>query len=61
MIGKDELGQRVKSRLDDLNIDSTLVENNEFATGTCFVMITPDGENNEHQSWGELSLRFGHC
>ena len=58
MIGKDELGQRVKSRLDDLNIDSTLVENNEFATGTCFVMITPDGERTMNTNLG-ASCHYG--
>ena len=52
MIGKDELGQRVQARLDDLNIDSTLVENADFATGTCFVIITPDGERTMNTNLG---------
>ena len=58
MIGKDELGQRVKSRLDDLNINSTLVENNDFATGTCFVIITPDGERTMNTNLG-ASCHYG--
>jgi sugar/nucleoside kinase (ribokinase family) len=52
MIGKDELGKRVQSRLDDLKINSTLVENADFATGTCFVIITPDGERTMNTNLG---------
>ena len=52
MVGKDELGKRVEDRMNSLGIDSTLVENGEFSTGTCFVLITPDGERTMNTNLG---------
>ena len=44
MIAQDEFGQKIKSRLNKLEINDRLSTSQDEATGTCMVLVTPDGE-----------------
>lgn len=44
MIGKDGFGQRIKNRMSELKIDAHLGESGSIPTGTCLILVTPDGE-----------------
>jgi sugar/nucleoside kinase (ribokinase family) len=56
MVSKDEFGEKIESRLEQLGIDSHLVFGNEDATGSCVILITPDGERTMNTHLGSSRL-----
>lgn len=56
MIGDDQYGERVKRRLEELNIKNHLDVSKKEATGTCIVLITPDGERTMNTYLGASRL-----
>ena len=57
MVGKDEYGDKIKKRMSDLNIDARLQTLDDTATGSCFILVTPDGERTMNTNLG-ASIRF---
>jgi len=55
MIGRDDFGQMITSRMQDLAIHPVLGVSDEH-TGTCLVMITPDGERTMNTCLGASRL-----
>ncbi len=51
MVGHDELGGKILDRLDELGIDAR-IEKIKEPTGSCVVLITPDGERTMVTSLG---------
>ncbi len=43
-IGEDEVGNAMAARMKDLGIQDHSVKSSDHHSGTCFVLITPDGE-----------------
>jgi sugar/nucleoside kinase (ribokinase family) len=56
MISDDLYGARIKSRLDQLNIASNLGGHATESTGTCIILITPDGERTMNTNLGASRL-----
>lgn len=54
-IGEDEFGQLIASRMEQLGINPQLGKRQE-ATGTCLVLITPDGERTMNTNLGASRL-----
>ena len=44
MVGKDSYGLRIKERMKSLNMAAHLGESGANPTGTCLVLVSPDGE-----------------
>lgn len=44
MVSEDDFGKQIQERLAKLNISGNLHVTNQEATGTCMVLVTPDGE-----------------
>lgn len=44
MIADDDFGSKISNRMNELKITSNLSTTNKEATGTCIVLVTPDGE-----------------
>ena len=57
MIGRDAYGKQITERLGKLNIDARLLTLDNVATGSCFILITPDGERTMNTNLG-ASVRF---
>jgi sugar/nucleoside kinase (ribokinase family) len=55
MVGQDEFGSEIKTRLSALRIDAQLGEMEE-ATGTCLIFVTPDGERTMNTCLGASRL-----
>lgn len=55
MIGEDSYGRLIKERMESLGIDSHLASC-EQATGTCLVLVTPDGERTMNTNLGASCL-----
>lgn len=55
MIGKDSFGERIKTRMQELGIDAVLQESDE-STGSCFILVTPDGERTMNTNLGASVL-----
>lgn len=56
MVSKDDFGRRIEERLEQLGIDSHLIFGNEDATGSCVILITPDGERTMNTHLGSSRL-----
>lgn len=54
MIGKDDFGERIKNRMNQLGIASK-IELAEEPTGSCAILITPDGERTMNTCLGASS------
>ncbi len=55
MVGVDAFGERIKSRMAQLGIQSHLGHGQE-ATGSCVILITPDGERTMNTNLGASRL-----
>jgi len=55
MVGPDEYGARVKGRMQELGIGQRLGESSD-ATGTCVILVTPDGERTMNTCLGASRL-----
>jgi sugar/nucleoside kinase (ribokinase family) len=55
MIGRDDFGKQIKSRMSALGINSRVEEADE-STGSCAVLITPDGERTMNTCLGASSM-----
>ncbi len=55
MVGKDEFGRMISERMESLGIDAELKEVSE-ETGSCVVLITPDGERTMNTNLGSSRL-----
>lgn len=56
MVGQDDFGSRIIHRLNDLNIDCQLKEITHEQTGTCLILVTPDGERTMNTCLGASRL-----
>ena len=56
MVSKDEFGERIHERLHQLGIDGYLTFGDEDATGSCVILITPDGERTMNTHLGSSRL-----
>ncbi len=59
MLGNDHYGYTIRKRLEDLNIKGDLHTTDKDATGTCLILVTPDGERtlNTHLGASHLYTR----
>ena len=58
-VSKDDFGEKIQSRMNELKIDSHLdfyLDDHSVRTGTCLILITPDGERTMNTDLG--SSRF---
>ena len=55
MVGRDEFGEQIKFRLAELGITAKLSEHGE-ATGSCIILVTPDGERTMNTNLGASRL-----
>lgn len=55
MVSDDEFGGRIRARMKDLNIRNALGESHE-PTGTCLILVTPDGERTMNTCLGASRL-----
>ena len=58
-VSNDDFGQQIQSRMNELKIESQLdvyVDDHSVRTGTCLILITPDGERTMNTDLG--SSRF---
>lgn len=55
MIGKDEYGKKTQKRLEDIGI-APKIQTSDNPTGTCIVLISPDGERTMNTSLGASRL-----
>jgi len=56
MVSKDEFGERIHDRLHQLGIDGHLTFGTDDATGSCVILITPDGERTMNTHLGSSRL-----
>ena len=56
MIGNDDFGDKIKNRLHELGIVAKLVVSKTATTGTCLILITPDGERTMNTNLGASRL-----
>jgi sugar/nucleoside kinase (ribokinase family) len=56
MVNDDEYGNRIRERMNSLGIKSYLGGHNDEATGTCLILITPDGERTMNTNLGASRL-----
>lgn len=56
MVNDDEFGQRIRERMDSLGIKAYLGGHNSESTGTCLILITPDGERTMNTNLGASRL-----
>lgn len=56
MVNDDEFGQRIRERMHDLGIKAYLGGHNDESTGTCLILITPDGERTMNTNLGASRL-----
>jgi sugar/nucleoside kinase (ribokinase family) len=56
MVSKDEFGERIHERLRQLGIDGHLTFGTADATGSCVILITPDGERTMNTHLGASRL-----
>ena len=52
MIGQDSFGRTISTRMDELGIAAKLQETQGAATGSCFILVTPDGERTMNTNLG---------
>jgi sugar/nucleoside kinase (ribokinase family) len=56
MINNDVFGKRIEERLNDLGIHANLHKHTSEATGTCLILISPDGERTMNTNLGASRL-----
>jgi sugar/nucleoside kinase (ribokinase family) len=56
MVNDDEYGHRIRERMNALGIKSYLGGHTEESTGTCLILITPDGERTMNTNLGASRL-----
>jgi sugar/nucleoside kinase (ribokinase family) len=56
MVNDDEFGNRIRERMTSLGIKSFLGGHNNESTGTCLILITPDGERTMNTNLGASRL-----
>ena len=56
MVSKDAFGEQIHARLHQLGIDGHLIFGDEDATGSCVILITPDGERTMNTHLGSSRL-----
>jgi sugar/nucleoside kinase (ribokinase family) len=56
MVNDDEFGNRIRERMSSLGIKSYLGGHNNESTGTCLILITPDGERTMNTNLGASRL-----
>jgi sugar/nucleoside kinase (ribokinase family) len=56
MVNDDEYGRRIRERMESLGIKSFLGGHGEESTGTCLILITPDGERTMNTNLGASRL-----
>ena len=56
VVGKDDFGGRIQARMKQLHIDSRLSVIDHEATGSCIILITPDGERTMNTHLGASRL-----
>lgn len=56
MIGKDDFGKRISERMQQLRIESHLGLSDKEPTGSCLILITPDGERTMNTNLGASRL-----
>lgn len=56
MIGKDGFGKHIENRMSELGIDAQLQHSDTSETGTCFILVTPDGERTMNTNLGASCL-----
>jgi sugar/nucleoside kinase (ribokinase family) len=56
MVNDDEFGNRIRERMSSLGITSYLGGHNQESTGTCLILITPDGERTMNTNLGASRL-----
>lgn len=56
MINNDVFGKRIEQRLNDLGIHANLHKHTSEATGTCLILISPDGERTMNTNLGASRL-----
>lgn len=59
-VGKDDFGRSFAHRLESLKIKNALVEVDNATTGTCLVVVTPDGERTLNTHLGACRLYKKH-
>ncbi|SMF22408.1 adenosine kinase [Pseudobacteriovorax antillogorgiicola] len=56
MVGHDGYGTHIENRMNELGIDAHLLHSENADTGTCFILITPDGERTMNTNLGASCL-----
>ena len=56
MVGQDDFGRKIEDRMDTLGIEAKLGETNADATGSCVIIVTPDGERTMNTCLGASRL-----
>jgi sugar/nucleoside kinase (ribokinase family) len=56
MVNDDEFGHRIRERMGSLGIKSFLGGHSQESTGTCLILITPDGERTMNTNLGASRL-----
>lgn len=56
MVNDDEFGNRIRERMNALGIKSFLGGHSDESTGTCLILITPDGERTMNTNLGASRL-----
>ena len=56
MVGHDGDGTHIENRMKELGIDAHLLQSDKADTGTCFILITPDGERTMNTNLGASCL-----
>lgn len=55
MVGQDKYGEMIKSRMEELRIEQS-IDLSSTSTGTCLVLISPDGERTMNTNLGASRL-----
>lgn len=58
MVGEDDFGNMIIKRMQELKIEPKLAKSGEVATGSSFILVTPDGERTMNTFLG-ASCMFG--
>ena len=56
MVGCDAYGAKISQRMGELGITSRIMKSSEAATGTCAILVTPDGERTMNTNLGASRL-----
>ncbi len=56
MIGDDGIGNHITNRMEEIGIEAHLQKSSQASTGTCFILVTPDGERTMNTNLGASCL-----